>query len=190
MLVKLNSFATWDGWTKLGVLVAVVGLLFTQQSVGVSQKQFDLAEQAQINDRFSKAAEQLASKEALMRVAAIQSLQGVATRWPEQKGAVNSILSNFVLGGLPAGSDCAEIVSPDALQALDVINLGRGDALWGFPATTLSPGYIVVYGDHKRKAQMVPVVINVAVMAAYRQRAAATVDVGFNPISYSVCQFY
>lgn len=121
VLAKLNSFATWDGWTKLGVLVAVVGLLFTQQSVGVSQKQVDLAEQAQINDLMSKGTEQLASKVDFMRVAAIQALQSLVIRWPEQKSHVNNILGNFVQSGLPAESRCTEITAPDLRLALNVV---------------------------------------------------------------------
>lgn len=121
VLARLNSFATWDGWSKLGVLVAVVGLLFTQQSVGVSQKQVGLAEEAQINDLMSKGTEQLASKVDFMRVAAIQTLQSIGIRWPEQKSNVNNILGNFVQSRLPAESRCTEITAPDMRQALNAV---------------------------------------------------------------------
>lgn len=177
VLAKLHSFAVWDGWTKLIGLVALLGLLFTQQSVVVSQKQLDLTELGQVNDRINKSAEQLVSKDLLTRIAAVESLNATAARWPDQKQAVDVILSAFVASGLSPGTFCAEITAPDAKRAVGVILDDRGER---FPIKSLPAPYsgnVIVAVDRSPESKG-PFIVNFPAFVAAREPISAELIIG------------
>ncbi|MGX1810502.1 pentapeptide repeat-containing protein [Nocardia sp. NPDC055321] len=111
-------------------IAALAALWFTSQSLRATGDQYGLAKQTAITDRFNKAVEQLANKEALdVRLGGIYSLERLANDAPDTSPVVFEVLGAFVRTHSPKNSDCGKDedfeLAPDIQAVLTVI--GRRD---------------------------------------------------------------
>lgn len=79
-----------------GLIFTALGLRYTADTLDTSRKAQALAEQGQITDRYTKAAEQLGSDKTPVRLASIYALQRLATDSPRDKNTIREVLSAYV----------------------------------------------------------------------------------------------
>jgi len=121
----------WD-WTAIGAIVtgltAIGALIFTGLSLRATQDQIMISEQGQLTDRFSKAVEQLGSKDGIdVRLGGIYALERLARDSARDHPAIMEVLSAFVRQHAPI-TMCTNEYPPatDIQAALTVV--GRRDA--------------------------------------------------------------
>lgn len=138
--VRTRFTVNWSAVNSLvTVLTALGALLFAGLSLNTTRNQFvatqgqiDIAQESQINDRYSRAVEQLGqqgSDHLYSRVGGIYSLGRLAHDSPRDQPTVLEVLGAFVRTAAPAKirissdkEDCPDLsVSPDIQAALTVI---------------------------------------------------------------------
>jgi uncharacterized protein YjbI with pentapeptide repeats len=116
-------------------LFAAGALVFTARNFTLSRRTFELTEQGQVTDRYTKAIEQLGSDKLDVRLGGIYALERVARDSARDHPAVIEVLAAFVreyshewhpLPGDPAGTQTQRPRRADVQAALTVI--GRRDA--------------------------------------------------------------
>jgi uncharacterized protein YjbI with pentapeptide repeats len=127
-------------------LFAAGALIFTAQNVilarrstELSRRTFELTEQGQVTDRYTKAIEQLGSKELDVRIGGIYALERVARDSPRDHQTVMEVLTAFIREHsrelwplLDAGNpDQERATRPDVQAAVTVV--GRRDQLRDVP---------------------------------------------------------
>lgn len=123
----------WEGWPKivatLPALAAVAALVFTAESLkatrdqlALSQQGQMLAEQGQLTDRFSKAVEQLGSKEVPMQLGGIYAMERLAIDSPRDFSTIIEVLAAYVRQRSPLSICSTQTAIPVEVQsALTVI---------------------------------------------------------------------
>ncbi len=115
--------------------VAAAGaLIFTARNFTLSRRTFELTEQGQVTDRYTKAVEQLGSKELDVRIGGIYALERIARNSVRDHPAVTEVLTAFILEhsrepwppGDHAASPEERPTRPDVQAAVTVV--GRRDA--------------------------------------------------------------
>jgi len=84
-------------------------------------KKANIAEQAQITDRFARALEQLNNDNVYMRIGAVHAMERIGHDSEEDVLAVLGLLASFVRGQSPAKGGGADTLPPDAKECLGVI---------------------------------------------------------------------
>jgi len=115
-------------------LLATGALVFTARNFTLSRRTFELTEQGQVTDRFTKAIEQLGSDKLDVRIGGIYALERVARDSEKDHPAVMEVLTAFIrehsreqLPPSGAGSqDHEPSTRPDVQAAVTVV--GRRDA--------------------------------------------------------------
>jgi uncharacterized protein YjbI with pentapeptide repeats len=115
-------------------LFAAAALVFTARNFTLSRRTFELAEQGQVTERYTKAIEQLGSKELDVRIGGIYALERVARESAIDHPIVVEVLTAFVRVRShvqwpppdPGSQDQARSTRPDVQAAVTVI--GRRDA--------------------------------------------------------------
>lgn len=96
----LHTLWNWGGWVKVAgiatALTAVSALYFSTQSLRSTEKQYELAQQGQVTDRFGKAVEQLGSDEVDVQLGGIYSLERLARDSPSDHSVIFEVLSAYV----------------------------------------------------------------------------------------------
>jgi hypothetical protein len=105
-------------------LFAAGALVFTARNFTLSRRTFELTEQGQVTDRYTKAIEQLGSDKMDVRIGGIYALERIARDSPRDHPTVMEVLAAFIREHSPP--DNRSSPSPDVQAALTVI--GRRDA--------------------------------------------------------------
>jgi hypothetical protein len=102
---------SWSGWPRLAAiataLTAVAALWFSAQSLGSTQRQYELSSQGLVTDRFAKAVEQLGSDKLDVRLGGIYSLERLARDSKADQPTIIEVFSAYVRAHAPADSDRA-----------------------------------------------------------------------------------
>jgi uncharacterized protein YjbI with pentapeptide repeats len=117
-------------------LFAAGALLYTARNFTLSRRTFELTEQGQVTDRYTKAIEQLGSKELDVRIGGIYALERVARDSPRDHPTVMEVLTAFVrehsrehlpdaVGDEPGTEATERMTRPDVQAAVTVV--GRRD---------------------------------------------------------------
>ena len=77
-------------------LFAVGALIYTARNFTLSRRTFELTEQGQVTDRYTKAIEQLGSKELHVRIGGIYALERVARDSARDQPTVTEVLTAFI----------------------------------------------------------------------------------------------
>ncbi len=77
-------------------LLATAALLFTARNFTLSRRTFELTEQGQVTDRYTKAIEQLGSDKVDVRIGGIYALERVARDSPRDHPTVMEVLAAFI----------------------------------------------------------------------------------------------
>ncbi len=115
-------------------LFAAGALVFTARNFTLSRRTFELTEQGQVTDRYTKAIEQLGSEKLDVRIGGVYALERVARDSARDHPAVMDVLAAFIREHShepwppsdPAGRERARSTRPDVQAALTVV--GRRDA--------------------------------------------------------------
>ena len=115
-------------------LFAAGALVFTARNFTLSRRTFELTEQGQVTDRYTKAIEQLGSDKLDVRIGGIYALERVARDSARDHPTVMDVLAAFIREHShepwppsdPAGRERARSTRPDVQAALTVV--GRRDA--------------------------------------------------------------
>ncbi|MEU5693845.1 pentapeptide repeat-containing protein [Actinosynnema sp. NPDC020468] len=99
--------------TLLTALTAVGALVFTGISVRATQRQLDIAETAQVTDRFTKAVDHLGDTRVDVRLGAVLALERIARDSTADRQSVGSLLAAFVRRSRPLRADCRDTFGPD-----------------------------------------------------------------------------
>jgi Pentapeptide repeats (8 copies) len=114
-------------------LFAAGALVFTARNFTVSRRTFELTEQGQVTDRYTKAIEQLGSGKLDVRIGGIYALERVARDSVRDHPAVMEVLTAFIREHSrepwpepdPGGQEQEQSVRPDVQAAVTVV--GRRD---------------------------------------------------------------
>ena len=120
--------------TLLAGLFAAGALVFTARNFTLSRRTFELTEQGQVTDRYTKAIEQLGSKELDVRIGGIYALERIARDSAKDHPTVMEVLTAFIREHsrepLPppdtSSPDQQRWIRPDVQAAVVVV--GRRDA--------------------------------------------------------------
>jgi hypothetical protein len=111
-------------------LLATGALLYTARNFALSRRTFELTEQGQVTDRYTKAIEQLGSDKPGVRIGGIYALERVARDSARDHPTVMEVLTAFIRKPWPptdvGGQEPVRSTQPDIQAALTVI--GRRDA--------------------------------------------------------------
>jgi hypothetical protein len=121
-LLKARNDVRTAGIQIVGGAALLVGLLFTSRSLGLNQ-------QGQINDRFTKATEQLGSDRLATRLGGISALERITRDSRPDQGPAMKALTDFVQEHAPTprpGAVTRTTVSMDVQAILTVV--GRREA--------------------------------------------------------------
>lgn len=119
----------------LGAAVFAAGaLVYTARNFALSHRAFELTEQGQVTDRYTKAIEQLGSDKLDVRIGGIYALERVARDSPRDHPTVMDVLSAFIREHsheewwrpAHAGQDAMRSTRPDVQAATAVV--GRRDS--------------------------------------------------------------
>jgi hypothetical protein len=114
-------------------LLAAGALLFTARNFTLSRRTFELTEQGQVNDRYTKAIEQLGSDKLDVRIGGIYALERVARDSVRDHPTVMEVLTAFIREHSrepwpepnPGGQEQERSTRPDVQAAVTVV--GRRD---------------------------------------------------------------
>ena len=114
-------------------LFAAGALIFTAQNLTLSRRAFELTEQGQVTDRYTKAIEQLGSEKLNVRIGGIYALERIARDSARDHPTVIEVLTAFIREHSrepwpppdPAGQEPKRATRPDVQAALTVV--GRRD---------------------------------------------------------------
>ncbi|MBP1823230.1 pentapeptide repeat-containing protein [Mycobacterium sp. OAE908] len=91
--------------------------------MGSTEKQYNLSEQGQVTERFTRAVEQLGSDKVDIRLGGIYSLERLARDSREDRSVILEVLSAYIRTRAGPGKDCtaSSTPAPDVQAALTVI---------------------------------------------------------------------
>lgn len=133
-------------WSQLPHLItaltAVGALVFTGLSLQSTREQLDIAQTAQITERFTTAVEHLGDDRTMdVRLGAVLALERIARDSVADREAVGQLLAAFIRRKKPAVYPCAQGIGPDQADvaaALRVVSTAELVAVPDLSATCLS----------------------------------------------------
>ncbi len=115
LLHAANVTISWKGWATVVSFASLASLL----TVWITFKSFGLNQEAQENERLSRAVAQLGSESAPERLAGIQTLQQISDKLPDKAQQINGILDAFVDSRRKEVASCGSLVG-DLFAAMSV----------------------------------------------------------------------
>jgi hypothetical protein len=132
-------------WSQLPHLItaltAVGALVFTGLSLQATREQLDIAQTAQITERFTSAVEHLSDATMDIRLGAVLALERIARDSETDREAVGELLAAFVRRTRPVDGPCRQDLGPDQADveaALRVVATAELVAVPDLSATCLS----------------------------------------------------
>ncbi|MGW4241165.1 pentapeptide repeat-containing protein [Nocardia sp. NPDC004722] len=107
---RARTIVTWGGWTKIAAVAATAGilasLLFNLNTANANDKQYDIARQKELTDRYAKAVEELANPNTSVQQGGLYLLSGLASDSREYRSSIYQVVAAFVRGQAKADSNC------------------------------------------------------------------------------------
>ncbi|QBS43855.1 pentapeptide repeat-containing protein [Nocardia sp. CS682] len=132
----------WDGWLKLGAVVAAAGVLgglwFTAGTLVVTNKQYGITERTEVTNRFAQAITQLGNESVDVRLGAIYQLERLTIDSPRDRQVIFETISAYIRTHAQRRPECrpddqseARLKKPpeDVQSALTVIGRRSKDSL-------------------------------------------------------------
>ncbi|MFB8281909.1 pentapeptide repeat-containing protein [Nocardia colli] len=122
---KAGKAATWDGWLKIGAVIAAIGVFGSiwsaNHSLDETRKSYQIASRTEITTRFAKAIEQIGTDRLEIKLGGIHLLEKLVTDSPEDSETIYQILTEFVRTHAPTNEKCsADYDASEAFVAVDV----------------------------------------------------------------------
>ncbi|WP_280429722.1 pentapeptide repeat-containing protein [Nocardia brasiliensis] len=100
----------WDGWLKLGAVVAAAGVLgglwFTAGTLVVTNKQYGITERTEVTNRFAQAVTQLGNESMDVRLGAIYQLERLTIDSPRDRSVIFETISAYIRTHAARTPDC------------------------------------------------------------------------------------
>jgi uncharacterized protein YjbI with pentapeptide repeats len=98
----------------VGGIAVLVGLYFTWQQLSATHETLQLNQRAAVNERFTKATEQLSNQQRSIRIGGIYAFQQIATDNPGMRAPIIQLLSSFLAESAQWKSDSQQSERPPA----------------------------------------------------------------------------